>query len=105
MSWLSPLVDAWLDRLATKVAQKVTIELDAALDRAENRLRSILMDVESRLLTSAGQEIASLVTEHPPLLSLQPDSATSDAVAEEIRAMLRRNVARRTGPSPEIPDR
>ena len=128
MNWLSPLVDALLDQLAMKVAQKVKVELDAAidaaLDQAENRLQTVLKDAERRLLAGVGQgaarkvvllagqqldeaaEAAGMV----PVSAVQAASkeASSDAVAvaaEEIRAMLRRNVARHASPSPEIPDR
>jgi hypothetical protein len=128
MSWLSPLVDAVLDRLATKLAQKVRIELDAAinaaLDQAENRIQAILKDAEGRLLGAVGQSAASKVVmlagqqleEAAEASGMVPVSAVqaatkeaaSDAAAvagEGILAMLRRNTARRSGPSTEIPDR
>lgn len=128
MSWLSPLVDAVLDRLATKLAQKVRIELDAAinaaLDQAENRIQAILKDAEGRLLATVGQgtarkvvllagqqlEEAAEAAGMVPVSSVQTATkeAASDAAAmaaTEIRAMLRRNTARRSGPSTEIPDR
>jgi hypothetical protein len=128
MSWLSPLVDALLDRLATKLAQNVRIELDAAidaaLDQAENRVQAILKDAEGRLLATVGQgaarkvvllagqqlEEAAEAAGMVPVSSVQAATkeAASDAAAvaaTEIRAMLRRNTARRSGPSTEIPDR
>lgn len=118
MSWLSRLLHPLIDRLATTLAEKIEIELeaavDAALDQTELRIGELLSRAEARLQAAAGQQLhqeaqaAGMV----PVSALQAATqiATKDAAAvaaEEIRAMLRRqgNAGGQRAAYPEVPDR